>query len=578
MWRRARAMLALLLAVAVISLAVFHAGYRQSLNALAQRGESDLSLAADRLTGQLQRYQDLAVLFAQHPTLRSVSAGAFPGPAADLMLRLADRTGVLNMAYLDDKGQVLAEARPGAVPETTYVAEAIARAQEGALGTGHGLAPGSALRSYVFAAPSFAPGGGVMGILMVSVNVELLEAEWRGDRPAVLFTDETGQVFITNRSELLGWQRGPGLRGLSPRDAPAAEVAARFIGGRELWHIDWSPYLPRRVLYLERDLPKVGMLAVALVDAAPSRRIALLQAAVVGLVLLVFGVALLSARERRRVLAEANAGLETRVADRTAALSGANTRLRREVQEREEAEAALKRAQSELVQAGKLSALGQMSAGLGHELNQPLMAIGQFAENGALFLERGQPDKAAENLIRIAGLAGRLGRIIRNLRAFARQESAPVRRIDLVQVISTALEMTEARLAGDGITLHWTPPSDPVWAMGGEVRLAQVLVNLITNAADAMTDSPRKRLDITLTGGAAPEIRLRDTGTGISDPDKIFDPFFSTKEVGASEGMGLGLSISYGMVQSQGGTIRGDNHPEGGAEFLVQLPVATEQV
>jgi len=274
---------------------------------------------------------------------------------------------------------------------------------------------------------------------------------------------------------------------------------------------------------------------------------------------------------RRRVLARANAQLETRVAARTAELSGANMLLRREVIERQEAEAALKKAQADLVQAGKLSALGQMSAGLSHELNQPLMAISQFAENGALFLDRGNTSAASGNLKRIAELAGRMGRIIRNLRAFARQEHEPVRRIDVVTVIGTALEMTEARLAKDGIALDWNPPDGPVYALGGEVRLVQVLVNLITNAADAMGGQMERQLTVSVDTGPRPVIRVADTGPGIAAPERIFDPFYSTKEVGASEGMGLGLSISYGLVQSFGGTIRGRNAETGGAEFTVEL-------
>ncbi len=303
----------------------------------------------------------------------------------------------------------------------------------------------------------------------------------------------------------------------------------------------------------------------------PARRLAGLQAAVVALVGLAVAAMLFWALERRRVLAEANATLESRVNARTAELSGANKALRREVAERQEAEAALKQAQADLVQAGKLSALGQMSAGISHELNQPLMAISQFADNGALLIERGKVDAASGNLRRIAELAGRMGRIIRNLRAFARQENEPVRRIDVVAVVETAVEMTEARLAKDGITLDWNPPKQPVWAMGGEVRLAQVLVNLITNAADAMTGRDDARLSVTVDAIEKPVIRVRDTGPGISAPEKIFDPFYSTKEVGASEGMGLGLSISYGLVQSFGGAIRGRNAIGGGAEFTVEL-------
>ncbi|PJE28340.1 C4-dicarboxylate transport sensor protein DctB [Pseudooceanicola marinus] len=540
----------LLLTTAALSLAVFHAAYRQSLRALVERGEADLSLAADRLTGQLQRYQDLAVLLNAHPSVAAVRFGASGRAEAEELLQWAiDRTGVLNAAVVAPSGRVQAAARP--LPDAAwpdYVAGALDRARDGALGTGHGTTA-DGLRVYVFAAPRFRSQGGVAGILLLWVNVELLEQEWRGDRPAVYFTDAGGDVFISNRSEILGWQRRPD-GGLIPGDASAPEMTRRDVAGLDLWRIDWGPYLPRRALHLVRDLPQVDMRAETLVDAAPGRRVALLQAAVAGLVLLVAGGTLAIVTARRRALAQANQLLEQRVEARTIEL---------------------KRAQDELVQAGKLSALGQMSAGLSHELNQPLMAIGQFAENGALFLAKGKTDRAAQNLERIAELSARMGRIIRNLRAFARQEAEPARRIELGAVLDTALEMTEARIAKEGVTLEVIRPDGPVPARGGEVRLAQVLVNLITNAVDAMAASEPRCLTVTLEGGRAPRIRVADTGPGIASPEKIFDPFYSTKEVGASEGMGLGLSISYGLVQSFGGAIRGRNRAEGGAEFTVEL-------
>jgi len=136
-------------------------------------------------------------------------------------------------------------------------------------------------------------------------------------------------------------------------------------------------------------------------------------------------------------------------------------------------------------------------------------------------------------------------------------------------VVATALEMTGERLRNDGIAVDWTPPSHPVHVHGGEVRLGQVLVNLMTNAADAMRESPERRIAITLEDGAPVRLRLRDTGPGIEEPDKIFDPFYTTKDVGA-EGMGLGLSISYGLVQSFGGRITGANTARG-AEFTIEL-------
>jgi two-component system C4-dicarboxylate transport sensor histidine kinase DctB len=322
---------------------------------------------------------------------------------------------------------------------------------------------------------------------------------------------------------------------------------------------------------LVKSLPVVDLRGEALVDIAPARRLAGLQAAVVVAVYLTLGALLFLAIERRRSLALANAELERRVARRTRALTDANTSLRREVAERQEAEAALKRAQSDLVQAGKLSALGQMSAGISHELNQPLMAIRSFAENGAEFLARGKPERAADNLGRISELSRRMGRIIKNLRAFARQESAPSGKVDIVAVLQSAVELTENRLLQGGITLHWRRPPSPVWVMGGEVRLGQVFVNLIVNAADAMEGRPRRELFIELTEGNLPTVTVRDTGPGIQEPERIFDPFYSTKVVGSSDGMGVGLAISYGLVQSFGGTISGGNAPEGGAEFRVVL-------
>ena len=218
-----------------------------------------------------------------------------------------------------------------------------------------------------------------------------------------------------------------------------------------------------------------------------------------------------------------------------------------------------------------------MSAGISHELNQPLMAIQQYSENGALFLERGKTDIAADNLGRISAMATRMGRIIRNLRAFARNESEPIGRVDIVSVINVALELSETRFRQNDIVLEWTPPESPIWVRGGEVRLGQVMVNLIANAVDAMAESAPKILSIKVMRGARARISVRDTGPGIQEPEKMFDPFFSTKAIGSSEGMGLGLSISYGLVQSFGGQIRGANAIDSGAIFTVELDYWTEE-
>jgi two-component system C4-dicarboxylate transport sensor histidine kinase DctB len=254
-----------------------------------------------------------------------------------------------------------------------------------------------------------------------------------------------------------------------------------------------------------------------------------------------------------------------------------NNALRREASERTEAQLALARAQDDLVQASKLSALGQLSAGISHELNQPLMAVQSFAENGVAFIERGQPVRAAENLARISDMADRMGRIIKNLRAFSKQETVQQVQVDLGVVIASALDMTQERRETLGVMLDYTAPQTAFLVRGGEVRLGQVFINLITNALDAVEGATIRSLKIEITHDAAITVTLKDTGPGIEAPEQVFDPFYSTKEVGAAKGVGLGLSISYAIVQSVGGEIRAHNMVQGACFSVTLQPMAQER-
>ncbi|CUJ96645.1 C4-dicarboxylate transport sensor protein DctB [Ruegeria denitrificans] len=567
--QRVWVILGFLCAVGLLAAGVWSYGYRQALSQLSEKAEADLELAADRLSTQMQVYQELAVLMAKHPALRTIETPAQKRAVRAILLDVADKTAAVNMMYLDRTGQVLVSAHP--VEQANMAGHpAFQRALQGALGNAHGVMPTSGDRIYAYAAPAFDTAGRVEGALMVEADVQDVEQTWRGSTEAVFFIDGDGVVFISNRSDLLFWRRAAGQQGLTPPSGGEVNFASTRVGRHELWRLNWGRYLPSRALHLMLDLPVIDMTAEVLVDIAPARRLAGLQAATVAAICLAFGALLFLATERRRTLAEANAELETRVAERTQALTFANSALRREVHERQEAEAALKHAQEELIQAGKLSALGQMSAGISHELNQPLMAIRQFADNGAAFLSRGRAERAGENLTRISDMAARMARIIKNLRAFARNESEPMGKVDLVQVIDTAVELTEARLRAEGVTMEWSPPQGSVFAWGGEVRLVQVFVNLINNAADAMSQQDERLIHIAIDSGEKLTVTVRDVGPGIENTEKLFEPFYTTKAVGSSEGMGLGLSISYGLVQSFGGNIRGANAPTG-AMFTVEL-------
>ena len=562
---------AFLLLVGIVAIGVWRYGYVQALSQSSRQAEADLALASDRLTGQLQRYRELAVLTADRPAfLNAIQSGSDVRTRA-VLLEIADKTAALDVMLVDGQGRVVSAAR-GTVGVDLSHTPYVQRAMQGALGRSHGVRQPFDERVYYYAAPIVDEASEVTGVIVVVVNIAAIEWDWVGGNPAVFFTDASGVVFISNRSDLVFWNRPVGQAGLIPPGGKAPKFDSYTLGGHEIWDLGWGPYLPRNALHLARNLPVVGLVGEVLVDVQPARQFAVLQAAAVAALFLAFGAFLFVATERRRTLSEANAMLEGRVAERTAALEQSNTQLRREATEREEAQAALAQAQVDLEQASKLSALGQMSAGISHELNQPLMAIRSFAENGLQFMERDKPEKATENLVRISDLARRMGRIIKNLRAFARQETESLIRIDVVAVLDCALELTQSRLQEDGVVLVFERPNAPVWVCAGEVRLAQVFVNLINNAADAMRVVTDKQLVIKIDPAEDNALTLcfSDSGPGIDLPEKVFDPFYSTKEVGQSDGMGLGLSISYGIVQGFGGEIQGRNLDQG-AEFTVKL-------
>jgi two-component system C4-dicarboxylate transport sensor histidine kinase DctB len=280
-------------------------------------------------------------------------------------------------------------------------------------------------------------------------------------------------------------------------------------------------------------------------------------------------------KEQEAALQRAHDELERRVLERTADLVETNKRLVQEIGEHRETEMALRRTQEELIQAAKLAALGQMSAGINHELNQPLAAIRTYADNARLLLEKKRSDEARWNLEQIAQLTGRMAQIITQLKAFARKSSGQAVAVSLPAAVDGALAML--RIDRGDVELVREFPTEELFVLADMVRLEQVLVNLIGNAQQALEGSATRRIELRAeTDHEAVTLTVRDTGPGIAPEhlDQVFDPFFSTKEVG--QGLGLGLSISYRIIDGFGGSVRAANHPDGGAQFTVRLPRAQE--
>lgn len=292
-----------------------------------------------------------------------------------------------------------------------------------------------------------------------------------------------------------------------------------------------------------------------------------------------------AARQRQinqQALQRLNAELEETVARRTRALTDTNFELRREMAERVQAEATLRAAQDELVQAAKLAVVGQLSTGITHELAQPLGAIRTLAGNAREFIRRGELDGAHGNLAIVDTLVERMGGIIHPFKAFARKSPVEPTAVPVAAALRSALFLLDQRLRAERVEVQWPWQSAEVADATGPLawcnrnRLEQVLVNLIGNAIDAMQGAPVRQLLIE-AGEAGAErvcIRIADSGSGLPPEvqDGLFTPFFTTKPPGS--GLGLGLVISRGIARDYGGDLTASNRPEGGAVFSLCLPSA----
>jgi len=301
---------------------------------------------------------------------------------------------------------------------------------------------------------------------------------------------------------------------------------------------------------------------------------------------LIFAVLVaLRLRQRRReeqhraraALREVQRDLEARIAQRTAELTSANTALAGKVEALDAAQRILRETRDAAVQAGKLAVLGQMAAGITHELNQPLTALTTLSDNANQLAERGRIDEVRGNLTHISQLAERMGRIVSHIKAFSRKGDGARAAVSVDEAIRQALMLVETRRRQAGVTVVTEPvPTDlAVWA--NAVRLEQVLVNLIRNAIDATAEAPAAESAIVRVSVQPIEkwvrITVRDFGLGIPADvlPRLFEPFFTTKDDG--QGLGLGLAISLAIIEDFGGRLEGRNAGDGtpGAEFIIEL-------
>ena len=450
-------------------------------------------------------------------------------------------------------------------------------------------------------------GGRTLGVAIIKVGLDQLEKSWSTVEAPVLVADENGVVILSSVPDWKFTTLRPldeSTRNAFDRTQQYNRRALQPLGVRETAVLNHGARLVR----VARDpLETVSVYAVAgqfLVQshALPGTPwtltvfshlesvddISAIRAAVAGISTLLLGILAMMVYQWRRHLSDrlaarealqkAHDDLERKVEERTADLSAANQQLQEEIAERVRAERTLQAAQSELIQAGKLAVIGQLSAGIAHELNQPLAALRTLSGNAAKFLERGDDVTARANLERIAQLVDRMGQITGQLKTFARKSSGQLHPVDLRLVVGHAIALLEQRVAASKARIETRFPKHPLLALCDANRLEQVAVNLIGNALDAMNGQSDALVEIDGSlGGRMVRLDVRDHGIGLGDDVKarLFEPFFTTKEAGV--GLGLGLAISAGIVSDFGGTLTGTNHPDGGALFTLEIPLATEE-
>ncbi|WP_455923969.1 ATP-binding protein [Pseudomonas putida] len=543
----------------------------------AARAQQQLGLYANSLHTLIERYRSLPAVLALDPQLIEALRGPVTSATQALLNQKLERINLAaqssTLELLDHDG--LAVAASNWQLPTSYVGQNYGFRpyflQTRSQGSGRFYAVGvtSGVPGYFLSSAVKDEQGSFLGAMVVKLEFPELEREWRQGSDTLLVSDARGIVFIANQP---GW-RYRQLRPLSAADH--SELAAtRQYDRQPLTPLTLQPLqafegdsLLARVEgpqgsadYLWESLPLASEgWTLHLLRKPPAAteeaRNAALAAAGAWLSLVFLALFLYQrwrlARVRQRSREELEALVEVRTRD-------------------------LQTAQDGLVQAAKLAALGQMSAALAHEINQPLTAQRMQLATLRLLLDHGRVDDAYQALLPLEQMLTRMAALTGHLKTFARKSPAGLReRLDLADVVDQALQLLEPHIRQERVStvLHLTRPA---WVRGDAIRLEQVLINLLRNALDAMSQKPIRRLEVRIDPDPAGwRVSVADSGGGIA-PEllaTVFDPFFTTKPVG--DGLGLGLAVSYAIVHETGGHLSAANQGNGAILSLV-LPAENE--
>ena len=557
----------------IIVTGVYFYSLQLGLDRLSETAKVRIDQSSNRLLEQLASFKQLPNLLARNPKIiEAFETNSDIKSIDELLQSTVFLSGSEQILIIDKTGKVISSSKlisgksieKNIHPDEPYVQAAL----NGRLGYFYAVDKQTLARTIFIARGIYTSSLSPQGVVIIKVDVPTLEYQWNVDDISLAFFDANNVAFITNRPSMA-------LRRIGALDKPFLETKhyeknqiSKFFDYKKSMLLNHTIYkffnteeLPKEALILSKYIPRLEMTTQVFMATQETKFSARVQAGLTAAIFFALGSGLWSLWLRRQ-----------RLIDKLAIEEAANAKLEARVEKRT---AQLKKAQFQLVQAGKLKALGEISAGISHELNQPLAAMQNFSENGAKMLDLNKIEDARINFDLIGTQINRITRIIKSLRAFARKEKETIEVIDLQEVIKETLSLSKSRIDFEKVNIEWHPEDKEIMVMGGHVRLQQVVINLLTNAIDSMQNKKNKKIFIKiLESGSDVIMSVRDTGDGLIDPERVFEPFYSTKEVGASKGMGLGLSISYGIVGSFGGEMSCSNYKSGGAEFIIKLRVA----
>ncbi|MCF3594357.1 ATP-binding protein [Rhodobacteraceae bacterium LMO-12] len=559
---RTRAALILLLIIAVATILTTNRLLTDRFTETTRnRAELRLALYSGNLLSELRRNSIVPQLLARDPALIGALDSADYSRSTQRLLSFVEEIGAASLMLLDRDGRTVAATDRARLGENhrpkAYFLDALR--SNNTIFTVTEREAGGYIFSYTRRVDWQAE---TLGVIVVEVNLQKFERAWAGISDAVLVSDSTGNIILATE---------PRWRGLTEAEALQHEPVESAIERAIRTTANWSVLPADAYVQGEAVMRMEGRVAFRGWKIASFTPYAGVREKVNGfLALEIMGFAIL--------LALAFYFLSRKTASRmvffqreSAELRALNARLQREIAERKKMQDQLVVAEQTLAQASKLAALGEMSAAVSHELNQPLAAMKTYLAGARLLMRRSRPEEALSSFSRIDDLIERMGAITRQLKSYARKGGETLAPVNVGDALMSAVVMMEPQLKSRKVEITRSMPDTPVMVMGDRLRIEQVMINLLRNALDAIQGVPDPQIDLLLVQGETATLSVRDNGYGIEDLDTLFEPFYTTKQPG--EGVGLGLAISSGIVNDLGGRLTARNAAAGGAVFEMQLPI-----